>query len=284
MKLCPARYMVPLARRLLRVSHVREMTSDHTHVRKESIKERWAAKRARVVNGTNVMPGTGGVQWRVLENGVLATPTSIEVVTERGRRRVWHDPRGGGRLVCEHGWGAYHLSAWNGPRADRFPKPSWTTCDCRSATGLCGGRRSRTKRQRQDSDELEVTTGSDDESGESDSTVLSSRTRPPPYYDVLVAQHGITELRTGLHGARVPGMVSADGESFYMVKGDAANVLRCHHGHTTNTLAAQERERRRHAASLVAAALLGPCVARKALGGVVEPEAAAVATTGRGPR
>ena len=48
--------------------------------------------------------------------------------------------------MCPHGWGAYHLSGWNGPRAHLFPKPDWTTCDCRSATGLCGGRG--TKRQR----------------------------------------------------------------------------------------------------------------------------------------
>jgi hypothetical protein len=219
----------------------------------------------------------------VLENGVLATPSSIEVVTERGRRRVWCDPRGGGRLVCEHGWGAYHLSAWNGPRAHRFPKPSWTTCECSGATGLCGGRRSGAKRPW--CEEPEAATESGDESGESDCTVISYPAKPPPYYDVLVAQHGTTALRTGLRGARVPGMVGADGEPFYMVKGDAANVLRCRHGHTTNTLAAQERERRRHAASLVAAALLGPCVAHKALGGVAGPGAAAVATgTSHGTR
>ena len=35
-------------------------------------------------------------EWRVLESGVLATPTSIEVLTENGMRRVWCDPRGGG--------------------------------------------------------------------------------------------------------------------------------------------------------------------------------------------
>ena len=95
--------------------------------------------------------------------------------------------------------------------------------------------------------------------------------KPPAYYEVLAAQHGITELRTGLYGARALGVRGADGEPLYMVKGDAASVLRCRHGHTTNTLAAQARERRRHAASRVAAALLGPCVARKALGGVVTP-------------
>ena len=98
--------------------------------------------------------------------------------------------------------------------------------------------------------------------------MLGSRTKPLPYYDVLLAQHGTTELRTGLHGTRVPGVVGADDEAFYMVKDDAANVLRCRHGHTTNTLATQARKRRSHAASLVAAAVLGPCVVRKALGGV----------------
>ena len=32
--------------------------------------------------------------WRVLENGVLAVSTPIEVETAHGRRRVWCDPRG----------------------------------------------------------------------------------------------------------------------------------------------------------------------------------------------
>ena len=244
-----------------------EMKSDSTHVRTER------ARSAKVAVAMHVL---GMAEWRVLENGVLATPTAIEVVTERGRRCIWCDPRGGGRLVCEHGWGAFHLNAWNGPRAHRFPKPSWTTCECRSATGLCGGRRSRAKRPHHECEELEVATGSTDDGDGSDCTVLGSRTKPMPYYDVLVSQHGTTELRTGLHGTRVPGVVGADGEPFYMVKGDVANVLRCRHGHTTNMLAVRARERRRHAASLVAAAVLGPCVVRKALGGVAGAEATAM--------
>ena len=244
------------------VESISGMTSDFsTHVLRESTKEQRVAKRAQIAKKADGMPSTVGGQWQVLESGVLATPSSIEVLTDRGRRRIWYDPRGGGRLVCEHGWGAYHLSAWNGPRSHRFPKPCWTTCDCCSATGLCGGRRSGAKRRRCES-----------ESGdESDCTVLGSHMKPPAYYEVLAAQHGITELRTGLYGARALGVRGADGEPLYMVKGDAASVLRCRHGHTTNTLAAQARERRRHAASLVAAALLGPCAARKALGGVVTP-------------
>ena len=247
-----------------------EMASDSRHVRTERLRcdDSSRQPRDRSANVAVAMPSTGEAEWRVLENGVLATPTSIEVVTECGRRCIWCDPRGGGRLVCEHGWGAFHLNAWNGPRAHRFPKPSWTTCDCRSATGLCGGRRSRAKRPHQECEELEAATGRTNDGGESDCTVLGSRTKPIPYYDVLLAQHGTTELRTGLHGTRVPGVVGADGEPFYMVKGDVANVLRCRHGCTTNTLAAQARKRRRDAASLVAAAVLGPCVVRKALGGV----------------
>jgi hypothetical protein len=251
--------------------------SEMTHVDRsvqvprDSVAVPHATKRDRTAKG----PGTGGGQWRVLETGVLATPTSIEVVTACGRRRIWCDPRGGGRLVCEHGWGAYHLSAWNGPRAHRFPKPSWTTCDCRGATGLSGGRRNNAKRRRGDCEPGEVATQSGGESGESDHAALGSSMQPLPYYDVLVGQHGTTELRTDLHGVRVPGVVGTVGEPFYMVKGDATNVLRCRHGHTTNTLTAQERERRRHAASLVVAALLGPGVARKALGCVAGPEAAA---------
>ena len=42
----------------------------------------------------------------------------------------------------------------------------------------------------------------------------------------LVAAQGTVELRPGLVGARVPGAVGADGGAFYMVKGDAARVLR----------------------------------------------------------
>ena len=201
-------------------------------------------------------------EWRVLESGVLATPTSIEVVTEQGRRRVWCDPRGGGRLVCEHGWGAYHISGWNGPRAHLFHKPDWTMCGCRSATGLCGGRGGTAKRQRcgGPADELVSSDGLDGESsgGESDRTVKACgllKVTPPSYYETLVAQHGTNELRPGLRGTRVPGVVGVGGAAFYMVRGDAASVLRCCHGHTTHTLAAQARERRRRAASLVAVAV-----------------------------
>ena len=71
---------------------------------------------------------------------------------------------------------------------------------------------------------------------------------------------------------------------FYMVKDDAANVLRCRHGHTTNTLATQARKRRSHAASLVAAAVLGPCVVRKALGGVAGVAGAEATAMGYGTR
>jgi len=221
-------------------------------------------------------------EWRVLESGVLATATSTEVVTEQGRRRVWCDPRGGGRLVCEHGWGAYHLNGWNGPRSHLFPKPEWTTCDCRSATGLCGGRGA--KRQRCDGP-AESSDGLDGESsgGESDRTVKAcglTKATPPSYYETLVAQHGTTELRPGLCGTRVPGVQGADGGAFYMVKGDVAHVLRCCHGHTTNTLAAQARERRRWAAGLVAAALFGRRVAGRALLGGSAPPAAVTTAHG----
>ena len=92
-----------------------------------------------------------------------------------------------------------------------------------------------------------------------------------------------TELRPGLHGARVPGVVGDDGGAFFMVKGDASNVLRCRHGHTTNTLTAQARERRRHAASLVAAALLGSRVARRVSGGAAGSEPTATIAS-RGTR
>ena len=85
-------------------------------------------------------------------------------------------------------------------------------------------------------------------------------------------------------GTRVPGVVGADGEPFYMVKGDVVNVLRCRHGHTTNMLAVRARERRRHAASLVAAAVLGPCVVRKALGGVAGVAGAEATSMGYGTR
>ena len=77
------------------------------------------------------------LEWRVLESGVLAVKTPLEVVTTEGKTRcIWFEPRKR-RLVCPHGWGQYHLGIWNGPRAADFPKPAWTTCDCQSATGLC---------------------------------------------------------------------------------------------------------------------------------------------------
>ena len=97
-------------------------------------------------------------------------------------------------------------------------------------------------------------------------TEAAAAATPPSYYDTLVAMHGTTELRGGLCGARVPGVVGDDGGAFYMVRGDVPNVLRCRHGATTNTLAAQQRERRRRAAALVLAALFGRRVARRALG------------------
>jgi hypothetical protein len=184
--------------------------------------------------------GAALLEWRVLESGVLAVKTPLEVVTTEGNRCIWFEPRKK-RLVCPHGWGQYHLGIWNGPRAADFPKPAWTTCQCKSATGLCARKKLRE----------EVAPGAP----------------APSYYETLVAAQGTTELRPGLLGARVPGVVGADGGAFYMVKGDAASVLRCRHGQTTHTLGAQARERQRHAAGLVAAALLGHRVAGKALGG-----------------
>ena len=101
---------------------------------------------------------------------------------------------------------------------------------------------------------------------------MASGAAAPSYYETLVAAQGTIELRAGLLGARVPGVVGGDGEIFFMVKGDAASVLRCRHGQTTHTLSAQARERQRYAAGMVAAALLGHRIAGKALGGVVGPE------------
>ena len=185
------------------------------------------------------------IEWRVLENGVLAVKTPLEVVTPEGKTRcIWFEPRKK-RLVCPHGWGQYHLGIWNGPRAADFPKPAWTTCDCKSATGLCARKKLR---------------------GE-----VASDAPTPSYYETLVAAQGTEELRPGLVGARVPGAVGPDGGAFYMVKGDAASVLRCRHGQTTHTLGAQARERQRHAAGLVAAALCGHRVAARALR-ATEPE------------
>ena len=190
--------------------------------------------------------GAALLEWRVLESGVLAVKTPLEVVTTEGSRCIWFEPRKK-RLVCPHGWGQYHLGIWNGPRAADFPpKPAWTTCDCKSATGLCARKKLRG----------EVAPGAP----------------APSYYETLVAAVGTTELRPGLLGARVPGVVGADGGAFYMVKGDAASVLRCRHGQTTHTLSAQARERQRYAAGLIAAALFGRRIAGKALGGAARPE------------
>ena len=185
------------------------------------------------------------LHWRVLESGVLAVKTPLEVVTTEGNRCIWFEPRKK-RLVCPHGWGQYHLSSWNGPRAADFHKPTWTSCDCKSATGLCARKKLREE--------------------------VASVSAAPSYYDTLVATVGTTELRVGFFGARVPGVVGTDGGAFYMVKGDAASVLRCRHGHTTHTLSAQTRERQRYATGLVTAALLGHRIAGKAMGGAASPE------------
>ena len=189
---------------------------------------------------------SAALEWRVLESGVLAVKTPLEIATaEGGRRCIWFSPRTK-QLVCPHGFGQYHLGIWNGPRAADFPKPKWTTCDCKSATGLC----SRQKRRAEVAPDAPL----------------------PNYYETLVATVVVTELRPGLVGARVPGAVGADGGAFYMVKGDAASVLRCRHGQTTHTLGAQTRERQRYAAALIAAALCGHRLAGRALGGAAGPE------------
>lgn len=195
------------------------------------------------------------LEWRVLESGVLAVKTPLEVVTTEGKRCIWFEPRKK-RLVCPHGWGQYHLGIWNGPRTADFPKPTWTTCDCKSATGLCARKKMREE-------------------------VASDAPATPSYYETLVAAQGTEELRPGLIGARVPGAVGADGGSFYMVKGDAASVLRCRHGQTTHTLGAQARERQRHAAGLIAAALRGHRIAGKAMGGAADPEGPSASRTAR---
>ena len=173
-------------------------------------------------------------EWRVLESGVLAVKMPLEVVSagDGGRRPIYFDPLKR-RLVCSHGWGQYHLSVWNGPRA--ISKPPWTTCDCRSAAGVCARKQLKAE---------------------------AATVPVPGYYETLVATVGTTELRPGLVGARVPGVVGGECEPFFMVKGDAASVLRCRHGHTTHTLSAWARERQRHAAGLVVAALVGRRVAR----------------------
>ena len=82
------------------------------------------------------------LEWRVLESGVLAVKTPLEVVTTEGKRCIWFEPRKK-RLVCPHGWGQYHLGILNGPRTADFPKPTWKTCDCKSATGLCARKKMR---------------------------------------------------------------------------------------------------------------------------------------------
>jgi len=57
-----------------------EMKSDSTHVRTERLRcdDSSRQPRDRSANVAVAMPSTGEAEWRVLENGVLATPTSIE--------------------------------------------------------------------------------------------------------------------------------------------------------------------------------------------------------------
>ena len=168
--------------------------------------------------------------WCVLESGVLAVKTNVELSSPgEPTKHVWFDPQKN-RLVCAHGWGQYHIGIWNGPRSDRFVKPHWTSCECKSATGLCS-------RKKIKSDQSSIT--------------------PPDKYDTLVAMHGTTKLRPGLFGTRVPGIFGEGGEHFFKVLGDPMTVLRCKHGATSHTLSVQAREQYRYARSLVAAALFG---------------------------
>ena len=101
-------------------------------------------RRAEKVSGKRTRDdASAALEWAVLESGVLAVKTSLEVATaEGGRRCIWFDPRTN-QLVCPHGWGQYHLCVWNGPRAADFPKPAWISCDCKSATGLCSRQKRR---------------------------------------------------------------------------------------------------------------------------------------------
>ena len=134
-------------------------------------------RRAEKVSGKRTRDdASAALEWAVLESGVLAVKTPLEVATaEGGMRCIWFDPRTK-QLVCPHGWGQYHLGIWNGPRAADFPKPAWISCDCKSATGLC----SRQKRRAE----------------------VAPDAPPPSYYETLVATVGVTELRPGLVGAR----------------------------------------------------------------------------------
>lgn len=85
-------------------------------------------KRARVAVDQSDEPP----EWKVLESGVLAVKTkSLVRDCDGATRALFYDPLLE-RLVCEHGWGEFHLSCWNGPRAAKFPKPAWTTCTCGS--------------------------------------------------------------------------------------------------------------------------------------------------------
>ena len=109
----------------------------------------------RAVSDTAVMTGRkrpsddtteditdGMTEWRVLESGVLAVKTPLEVASVKtgSRRAIWFDPLKK-RLVCSHGWGQYHLSLWNSPRAAAFQRAAGAAAVRVSVCGLlCGVR------------------------------------------------------------------------------------------------------------------------------------------------
>ena len=66
--------------------------------------------------------GAPTLEWRVLESGVLAAKTPLNVVTAQGTRSIWFEPRKK-RLVCPHGWGQYEAGmdvTANGSWLDRI--------------------------------------------------------------------------------------------------------------------------------------------------------------------
>jgi len=191
--------------------------------------------------------GAPTLEWRVLESGVLAVKTPLNVVTVQGTRSVWFEPRKK-RLVCPHGWGQYHLGIWNGPRAAEFPKSQLGQRVNARVQPACARARSCAGRCWHPMREPQATT---------------RRSWPPRARKSFAPAWSGRACRA--RWSRRRGVLHGQGRR----RERAALPPRADHAHARRP---QARERQRYAAGLIAAALLGHRIAGKAMGGAAGPE------------
>lgn len=172
--------------------------------------------------------------WAILENGVLAVPTSLKVVGADGTQRPIYYDHHQKRQVCKHGWSAGKICAFV---ADPTLKPSWSSCNCTSACGLSCAKTA-------------------------PHVAAAAALKPPSYYDVLQRTPAVP-LATGLKGHRLPGVFDKLDRPVFRVLGDPVAVLRCQHGNSTTQLRSDRAQDRRDAAHLIAVSLKIHLRARK---------------------